>query len=249
MTEEGVAAERGTLGYLISRTRRAALPLRHAFVHNPKPGGGPGPLSWFLRRPDTLDLYLLMRAVAVHEPYNVLFPNAVWSRALGRGSSSAGELWVSKSLHWLEHHSLIRRKRAGRLMETLMLHDAGTGEPYQRPAGGKAPLEWFFRFSHAYFLQEWHKHLSASGKAVLLIAHASKPEFTLPLRQGAEWWGVSSETLARGIDELKEHKLLAFRTTRKTAWNTRLGYTLEPHYALKEPFRKAAGGRSKSSRS
>jgi hypothetical protein len=246
MVEEGVAGEEDTLKYLLSRARRTSLPLRHAFVHDTRPGGGPGPLSWFLRRPDTLDLFLLMLAVAVRGPHNLLFPHAVWSRALGRPGPS-GELWVSKSINWLEAHSLVSRTRKGRLVEIYMLSDAGTGAEYSRPTGGrKKPQEWFFRLPHAYFLEGWHKRLSAAGKAVLLIAHASPPEFTLPLRQGSQWYGVSVETLARGLDELKEGKILAFRTTRKKAPQLRLGYTLEPHYSLKEPFKKGTRPRAAS---
>src|SRR3954449_10831428 len=130
MLEEGIADERDTLTYLLTRAKRESVPLRHAFVHDPVSGGGPGPLSWFLRRPDTLDLFLLLLAVAVRPPHRVDLPSAVWSRALGRGDSTGAELWVSKSLRWLEDNSLIQRLGSGRGREIEILREDGSGREY-----------------------------------------------------------------------------------------------------------------------
>jgi hypothetical protein len=151
VVQEGIASELDTLEYLLDRAKRDAVPVRHAFVHDPRTGGGPGPLAGLMRRPDTLDLYLLLLAIAVRKPHNVQYPIAVYSRALGRGSSKSAELWVSKSLRWLDDAGLIARAKAGRELEIRLREDSSRKRAYKRPST-KDRWDWFFNLSHAYFL-------------------------------------------------------------------------------------------------
>jgi len=192
----------------------------------------------FMRRPDTLDLYLLLLAAAVRAPHNVQYPAAVWSRALGKGTGVSSELWVSKSLRWLEDRDLIRRRKIGREVEITVRHDSARRRRYTRPKGGRDRWEWFFNLSHAYFLQGWHKELSAAGKALLLVAHANKPGFELNQRRGEQWWGLSGDTLGRGLQELRDRKLLLVQATTRTAPESRTGLVVVPNYTLLNPFSK-----------
>jgi hypothetical protein len=191
-----------------------------------------------MRRPEALDLYLLLLAVAVKDPHKVQFPAAVWSRALGRGDSTNAELWVSKTLRWLEARNLIVRRPVGRQREITVRHDSTRDKKYTRPKGGVDPWEWFFNLPHRYFLDGWHKRLSASGKAVLLVAYANQDEFELNQRRGATWWGLSTDTLGRGLIELQEQEVLVARTISRKAPESRTGFAVVPLYRLAAPLAK-----------
>jgi hypothetical protein len=241
VTEEGIADERDTLDYLLARAKRDAVPVRHAFVHDPRTGGGPGPLARLMRRPETLDLYLLLLAIAVKKPHNVQYPLAVYGRALGRGDGKSAELWVSKSLRWLEDAGLIRRTKVGRELEITLREDSSRRRAYKRPTTGDRS-DWFFNLSHAYFLDGWHKRLSAPAKAVLLVSHCNEPGFELNQRRGEIWWGLSGDTLGRGLIELQDVGVLSARPIKRKAPAARTGYTLVPLYTLLPPFAKGTPG-------
>jgi hypothetical protein len=73
--QEGVADEKETLEWLLAKSRsRRGVALRHAFVHIPTQGGGPGPLKVFLRRDSALDLYLLVLLIAGRGTHTVERP-------------------------------------------------------------------------------------------------------------------------------------------------------------------------------
>ena len=52
-------------------------------------------------------------------------------------------------------------------------------------------------------------------------------------------YGISADTLQRGLDELRELELLKVWTRAKKAPRTRFGYTVEDNYALQGPFVRA----------
>ena len=97
-------------------------------------------------------------------------------------------------------------------------------------AGGQE--RGFFKLPYAYFTARLHRELRLAGKATLLICLAQGPTFTLPTERAAGWYGISADTLERGIDELKRAEILKAWPRRKKAPRTRLGYTIESHYAL-----------------
>jgi hypothetical protein len=112
----------------------------------------------------------------------------------------------------------------------------GSGNPFARATGqGRG----FFKLPYAYFHQRWHRELKLPGKATLLICLAQAPTFTLPTEHAAVWYGLSADTLQRGLDELRDLELLKVWSRAKKAPRTRFGYTMENHYALQGPFTRA----------
>lgn len=71
----------------------------------------------------------------------------------------------------------------------------------------------------------------------MLIALSLRDDFVLPTERGAQWYGLSRDTVRKGLRDLRLLGLLAFREERKEAPLSAHGYTLERHYALQEPFR------------
>jgi hypothetical protein len=237
--DEDTASEADTLEWLLGKSKsRAGLALRHGFVHVPTTGGGPGPMRAFLRRSGALDLYLLVLLIAGRGSKTVELPLAVWSRALGRGDGKPGELWASKTLSFIVDQGLLESTHVGRVRQLRALDDAGRRRRYQAPKGKGGPYEWFLRLPLAYWRQDWHKQLSMPAKATLLVCLTRRPEFELPQRQAAEWYGLSPETLGKGLQELQDYGLLAMRHERKKAPGLRLGYTLAHIYALTGPFQR-----------
>jgi hypothetical protein len=236
---EGVADENETLEWLLAKSKsRSGVALRHGFVHVPTPGGGPGPMKAFLRRDGALDLFLLVLLIASRGSHTVELPLAVWSRALGRGDDEAAETWASKTLTFIAKQGLLASKRSGRLRQLIVLDDAGRRIAYTPPSGKGGAHEWFIRVPLEYWRQGWHKQLSLPAKATLLVCLTRPPEFDLPLRQNAAWFGVSQDTLAKGLAELQDRELLAARKVSKKAPGLRHGYTVAHHYALIGPFKK-----------
>ena len=57
-----------------------------------------------------------------------------------------------------------------------------------------------------------------------------------PQEKGPEWYGMSADTISRGITGLKEHNLLLVNKTFKLAPLSPVGYTEENRYTLAAPF-------------
>ena len=239
MLQEGIADTKETLEWLLEKSKsQRGVALRHGFVHVPTQGGGPGPLKAFLRRDGALDLYLLVLLIAGRGTHTVELPLAVWSRALGRGDDEAAEIWASKTLTFIANQGLLTSRRSGRLRQLTVLDDAGRRIEYEAPSGNGGPYKWFLRLPLEYWRQGWHEQLSGPGKATLLVCLSRKPEFELPLRQSAGWFGLSQETLSNGLSELEDLGLLSMRKISKKAPGLRHGYTIAHRYALTGPFKK-----------
>src|ERR1039458_2650634 len=112
----------------------------------------------------------------------------------------------------------------------------GSGREFERATGKD---RGFFKLPYAYFSERIHQDLKLAGKATLLICLAQKPTFTLPTERASAWYGVSPDTLQRGLDELRERELVKVWTRTKKAPRARYGYTTENHYALQGPFARA----------
>ena len=179
-----------------------------------------------------LDLYLLGRAAASHEPFDVALPSRVWARALGLGEPSSAAATISQSWTWLEEQRLITSARRGRLREIRFLREDGSGRPYRHP-GSEGD---FFKLPYAYWQGLYPGRLGLPAKAVLLIALSLGPDFWLPHERGARWYGVSRDTVSRGLATLLRLGLLEVRHERKKAPLSPQGFTDERRYALRPPF-------------
>jgi hypothetical protein len=155
-----------------------------------------------------------------------------WARALDKTRPGA-EATISRNWAWLEDHDLVRSERDKRLRRVYLLTEDGSGAEYERPTGN------YFTLPLAFFLDEWHKKLSLAGTAILLIALSLKPPFQLRTEHAAGWYGISADTLQRGLDELRELDLLDVTPRRIAAPRTRLGWTYVNEYRLLGPFVRA----------
>lgn len=238
--EETASTAEETLNDLLNPTRqrrRLTTPIRRSFLQDPEGGGAEAPLRWFVRerRELALDLLLLLHCTASAEPWDVEMPAMAWARALDMRQTVGSETTVSKNWSWLESHDLIRSERHNRMRKVFMLKEDGSGTGYARPKGER---RGFFGFPLLYFTQRWHENLSLAGKAVLLIALSQKPGFTLVTERASEWYGVSADTLQRGLQDLRDHGLLTTWLVARKAPRARLGVTSVNHHRLNPPFGK-----------
>ena len=148
----------------------------------------------------------------------------------------SSETTIGRNWTWLEQHQLVRTERDRRVRKVFLLMEDGSGQPFERATGH---ARGFFKLPYEYFTQRWHLELKLAGKATLLICLAQAPTFTLPTEHAAGWYGVSADTLQRGLDELRELGLLKVWSRAKKAPRTRYGFTVQNHYALQGPFVRA----------
>lgn len=239
MEVDVVATPEETLLDLLNRSRRRSVPIRRSFLQVQGPPKRPGPLKAFVegRRPVALDLWLLLHAGAASDPWDVRQPAMSWGRMLRMPQTTATETTVSRNWSWLEERQLIRSERNRRVRKLFLLMEDGSGRPFMRATGqGRG----FFKLPYEYFHQRWHCELKLAGKATLLICLAQAPAFTLPTEHASGWYGVSADTLQRGLDELRQLGLLKVWSRAKKAPRSRFGYTMENHYALQGPFARAS---------
>lgn len=219
-----------------------AAPVRVLFVQQgvqrePRPG----PLAALLRAHDerALDLFLLHRAVASAEPWDVTRDARVWARALGLpGEGDAGAAAVSKAWRRLhETYAMVHRDRRGRLARITALREDGSGSPYTYPTGQRRD-ERYFKLPYAYWTaeQRWYRTLSFRAKAMLLVSLSRPPGFVLPTQRAPDWYGISADSADSGLRELDKAGLLRRRMQVKKAPQAPRGIAQEYHHTLLPPF-------------
>lgn len=235
---ENPASQAETVAALLERSGRDALPMRRSFVQVRQRGGGAGPLAAFVhgRRGIALDLYLLGRAVASHEPFDVALPAEVWARALGLGATSGAASTISKSWSWLEQQHLVTSSRRGRLREIHFLREDGANRPYRHPGRDNEQPGDYFKLPYAYWEGSYPGRLGLPAKAVLLIALSLGDDFWLPQERGARWYGLSRDSVSRGLSTLLRLGLLDVRVKYKKAPLAPRGIAEERRYMLRPPF-------------
>jgi hypothetical protein len=228
-----------TIGELLARSKRDAVPIRWSFVQRgTRKRPQPGPLAEFVHRHDerALDLYLLVHAAASAAPWDVDLPARVWARMLGlRGSG--GPSAVSKTWKRLEDRGLIDRTRVQRRASITLLREGGDGDPYAHPgAGPKSTREPYLKLPYAYWEDGWYQKLRLPGKAMLLIALSLEDDFILPEERAPAWYDVSADFAGDGLRALKKLEVLSSRTDYIKSSLTVTGWTEERSYTLQPPF-------------
>jgi hypothetical protein len=221
-------------------SRRTFVPISRAFLQVPRPKGGAGPLAHFVtaRRKRALDLYLLIHAVASSPPHDVVLPARVWAQAIGLEPSRSASVQVSTNLSWLESQRLIETSRAGRFRRIVLLSDDGGGLPYRHPAWDPpGERSGYLKLSYDYWLERWHTSLDLAATAVLLIALSLPDRFLLPQTHAAEWYGVSRDTIQRGLQSLRDFGLLTYAPVSKIAPSAPTGITVDRLYSLTGPLK------------
>lgn len=222
--------------------RRTFVPISRSFLQQTESGGGAAVLSQFVkaRRGRALDLYLLVHAVASKPPYDVVLPAIVWARALGMPETESSTVQISTTLSWLEEQRLIRTQRVANRRRIELLSDDGSGFEYRHPGLARSDRVGYFKLPYGYWLDGWSDRMGLPGKAVLLIAVSLQDQFILPHKHAAGWYGLSRDTVRRGLKELVDLELLSVRRWRKRAPLAPNGFTMEHRYTLKGPFASEA---------
>lgn len=210
------------------------MPIRRTFVQQGLKGKPhPGPLANLVRAHDgrALKLWLLLMAGASSNPWDVTLSARVWARAAGV-DEPAGISKVWRRLHDLR---LIKRARSGRKAAITPLKEDGSGEDYTHPY---VERERYFQLPYAFWTaeQRWYRTLDLAETAVLLIALTLGDSFLLPSDKAKSWYGISADTVERGLRGLQGYGLLSTRKGYKEAPLSPLGYTLERRYTLQPPF-------------
>jgi hypothetical protein len=235
------ATQEEAIEALLERSGRDHVPIRRSFLQRrDRVGGGAGPLSEIVRtrRSVALDLYLLLHALASTEPYDVSLGTAVWARLTGLQGSS-GSSRIQRSWRWLADQRLIDLSESGRPRRITLLREDASGDTYAHPgtgAGDAAAEGDYFKLPYVYWRGHFYGRLGLSGKSVLLIALSLQPDFILPGQQAAGWYGLSPDTIKRGIRQLRSVGVLSVRMVSKKAPLAPAGHTLERHYSLRAPF-------------
>ena len=227
-----------------SRRRRDFM-VRRAFIQSPamKDGTLAGPLAPLVTAGDlrALRLYLLLLTKASAAPWDSALPATVWARALGLPlpESKTARSTVSKIWLRLERHHLVKRFRSKRWADVYLLREDGSGSPYTNPGDEgdryvRVPLALWRQGPDKH--RRWYEVLSLPELAVLLIGRSLSDGFWLPYERGPEWYGISADTLGRGIAGLQQHGLISVDKTFKVAPLSAVGYTAEHHYTLLTPF-------------
>lgn len=241
-----------TVDDLLRKSGRStrSVPVRRVFVQQgAQRDPHPGPLAGLLRAHDErgLELFLLHRAIASADPWDVTRDARVWARALGlQQESDGGVAAVSKAWRRLDsNHALVRRERRGRLAKITALREDGSGATYTYPTGSRRD-EKYFRLPYEYWTAEarWYRTLTFRAKAMLLVSLSLPAGFVLPTRRVPGWYGISVDSADRGLRELDQAGLLRREIKVKKAPQAPLGIAQEYHHTLLSPFtqRRAAHG-------
>lgn len=231
---------------MLRATGRGGVPVRRAFVQTLEPdkdGSRRGPMASLMSDPATLDVYLLIHALASSRaPYDARYQSAAWAIMAGFTISSeltgAKSRW-SRAITKLSKLGLIRREGAGRSVRYFLLHESGNGDPYTRPK--TVDDDRWFTVPYTYWLDGWDQTLGAAEKLILMVALSSKPNFELPYYRAAAWYGISESSAKRGLTRLADRNppvLMRYErwvpdAASPTLWRTIITYQLMGKWTAK----------------
>lgn len=220
--------------------RRTFVPVARSFLQERKRGGGAAPLSWFVKtkRRRALDLYLLAHALASTEPYDVALPANTWALAIGLPDTASSRVSISTSFTWLEQRKLVRSERDGRERRLWLLSESGSGRPYRHGMVGGG-LD-YFKLPYAFWNDDWSSQLDLPAIAVLLISLSLPESFSMPQERGGQWYGVSRDTMRRGLATLVDIGLLTSKATYRASARSPTGLIEQRRYTLTGPFARQA---------
>ncbi|MFI8392936.1 hypothetical protein [Streptomyces sp. NPDC085540] len=190
-----------------------------------------------------LDVYLLFGAVTPSGDFSATEWSTSWARSLGIFDEKTGGAAVSRAWRALKDLKIVATTRGdGRRTKVTKLLEDGTGEPYEPPGTTGAP---YFQLPFAYWENGLNTKLSLPGKAMLLIALSlRKSEFPLVHTTIHDWYGINKQTVAKGIQELIEHKVIDQSSEQwYETLQTRSGVGRRPLYRFTDPFTQPGLGK------
>lgn len=208
MSTPAEAQQRTVEALLAASRRKGSVPISRKFVQRgTQKAPVPGPLQGIVKAHDTraLDLFLIHRAAASGGAWDVARAGTVWARILGLPDSPSGAQAVSKAFARLDKRDrLVQRARAGRKSKVTSLSEDGSGAAYTPPETE------YFKLPYEYWTSKdrWYAQLTLPAKATLLIALSLPNSFLLPTEKAAPWYGLSTDTVERGLRELQSAGLL-----------------------------------------
>lgn len=231
---------------LVAASHRKTLPLRRSFIAAPGDDGVdvPGPLGRLVTAQDRrgLLLYLMLVTKASSGEWESTLPAPVWARALGMTlpQSKTAASTISKTWLRLETHGLVKRARLGRLASVKLLREDGSGDAYQLPAtAGDSYLQVpcaLWTSGPGSGNHRWYELMTLPELAVLIIARSRSDRVSLPLERAPERFGISADTLGRGLKGLVDRDLLTVDETYVKRPLSPIGYSAERRYTLNPPF-------------
>lgn len=225
-----------TRATLLARCKRDHVPIRRSFLQLTAKGGGAGPLAEFIqaRRETAFDLYNIFHASACGGAFDTRLHARVWARALGLQETEHAASLISRNWRWLEEQRLVTKRRDRRVLNVTLLREDGSGAPYTHPgtAGN------YFKLPHTYWLQGWCDILDFPAKVTLFILLSRQPGSDLPQERMPDWYGISADTIGRGLKSLREHGVLHDRTVKKQAPLSPIGFSWDKRYTLLGPFKR-----------
>lgn len=257
MIDEEAATPTSTRNALLADALRETTPVRHIFVQKPlnttKPARGQQRGSILGQMVEShqeraLDAYLFLLGI---EPVLEDDPlaAAAWARALSTGVAEVPESAITRVWRQLKDRQLVAVERRQRMSYVLPLLEDGSGKVYTRPGTGKEttkgwPAEDFYLgLPNAYWTEGYFQKLSLTGKALLLIslqATGLKDEYYLPHKAASDWYGISADSVEKGLAELRAQALITERPQKKHAPRAPDGFTIRTYYSLTGPFSTAS---------
>lgn len=220
--------------------RKKGLQIHNHFVQQPEGGKKkqPGILHKLVASGNerALDLFLLHRLLAVKEPWEASLENKVWARALGISGSSSTST-ISRLFRRLTDMDLMDKSKNGRTPVYRALHDSGNGSSYEKTSDYLTiPLE--------YWTEDIWLTLGLPAKAVLLIFLSLPAQSYLPQNQVSKWYGISADTLGKGVKQLKELGFLEISVKQEDDFLVASKFRTQHYYTLKSPFQQMKGKRN-----
>ncbi|WEV58814.1 hypothetical protein OZX67_08485 [Bifidobacterium sp. ESL0728] len=224
-----------------------------------------------------LNAYLLIVAITSHVDPNgewtTALPLQTWARIFGLNmvkdpasesggrqavTVESGKTATTRIFRRLKELKLIETERIGkgqnRAVKIRLLREDGSGAPYTRPERS------YIRLSYALWpndgksnqtgtqqTQNVIENIKMPGLAMLLVFLKEKQPCQLPIEHMPEWYGWSSDTAQRGINELIHLGILG--KTQKIIERplSPTGYTKVNEYTILPPFDKPSIDKAQSS--
>ena len=145
--------------------------------------------------------------------------------------TSPARVALARSIDTLQDLRLISKLTQASDPVLQLLDERGNGRPYVHPARAH---ERYLTLPHAYWYQGYDLKLNLAGKATLLISRSLRPDtFTLPLVNAPIWYGLSADTLRRGMQQLVRLHLASYVPSLVESNTSPAGKTVRRHYTLK----------------